>query len=114
MYIISLSDVPQMWFFVIAVLLIIVLIAELMGYVYHVRVMNFARHKRYFNSKVDSVWIEKFMLNTMNKEELTAWISNSISYNCSNDHKYYNEVPLDKVPKNKMIKWVCYYLYFKS
>ena len=76
--------------------------------------MKFARKKRYFDIEVDTDWIENLIINVMTKDELTFWISNSISYNCSNDDKYYNEVPLKDVPRNKMIKWTCYYLYFKS
>ncbi len=88
--------------------------AELGGYLYHLRVLNFAKKKRYFDTEIETDLIEKMILEEMSVEELTTWISNSISYNCSEDHKYYNTVPLDKVPKNKMLKWTCYYLYFKS
>jgi len=93
---------------------VIILCAELIGYIYHLRVIKFAKRKRYFNVPVDTEWIENFMLNEMTPQELSSWISNSISYNCSNNDKYYHEVPLNMVPRNKMIKWTCYYLYFKS
>lgn len=100
---------------ILMIILVILLCIELIGYIYHIKVLNFAKHKRYFDTDVDSKWIENFILKELSPEELTVWISNSISYNCSEeDHKYYNEVPLKQVPKNKMIKWTCYYLFFKS
>ena len=126
--------------------------AEISGYAYHRRAYNFAQEKRYFDSPIDTDWIENFILNEMDVEELKAWISNSISYsepkddhqnNSDNqnntDHqsedqdkdqgeesiddkedneekktKYYNNVPIEKIPRSKMLKWTCYYLYFKS
>jgi hypothetical protein len=87
---------------------------ELTGYAYHVRARSFAQEKRYFESPIDNEWIENFILEEMQVDELKTWISNSISYSNSTDNKYYSEVPLEKVPRNKMIKWTCYYLFYKS
>ncbi len=97
-----------------ATVLAVMVGAEISGYLYHLRAFNFAKKKRYFDGDVETEVIEKMILEDMSVEELKTWISNSISYNCSSDHKYYNEVPLDKVPRDKMLKWSCYYLYFKS
>jgi hypothetical protein len=84
---------------------------ETCNYIYHTKLLKFAKKKRYFNNNTD----EYNILENMNEIELRVWISESISYNCAESiDKYYNNVPIESVPRNKMLKLICYYLYFKS
>ncbi len=87
---------------------------ELLNYISYLRTYNFAKKKRYFDTPVDIQKIEDLILDDMDKTELETLIQNSISYNCTNDDKYYSHLPLIEIPRNKMIKWTSYYIYFKS
>jgi predicted alpha/beta hydrolase family esterase len=86
---------------------------EIFGYLYYLHLANFVKEKRYYNKKIDCDWMKKYLLEELTSAELIQWIKNSISYNFS-DETYYTEVPFDEIPKNKMIKWTAYNLYFKS
>lgn len=82
---------------------------EIARYINHLRMLDFAKKKKYFDlqTRVDSKWIEKYMLDELDSYELRTLIQNSINFNDNN-------TTIDNIPRNKMIKWTSYYLYFKS
>jgi hypothetical protein len=89
---------------------------EICGYIYYLHQKNFIKKKRYFKSsnKIDHKWMERYICEELEPNEVRDWIKNSISYNFSEEDSYYSNVPLDEIPRNKMLKWLAYHLYFKS
>lgn len=71
--------------------------------------------KRYFNNtNVDSKWFEDYLIKKSSPDELKSWIRNTFSYNQPTSESYYIPIELDKIPRNKMLKWTSYYTYYKS
>lgn len=95
---------------------------ELINYFFYRKTLTYAEDKKKHsnalitNSDCGHEWMEKFWLENLTEDELRDWIKNTISYN-SNDiekNKYYASVPFDKLPKNKILKWLGYHMYFES
>lgn len=87
---------------------------EIINYINYLKTMKFTKKKRYFTNKVSSKKLEDFLLNDLNSNELENLIENSFSHNVTDNHKYYSEIKINNIPRNKMFKWTTYYLYFKS
>lgn len=103
---------------------------EIMNYLYYRKVLTVASDKKNFelseHAHKDHQWMENYMLEKLSKDELKEWMKNTINYNNNTQDltlvnknnqiikSYYNNVPFEKIPKNKIVKWLGYQMYFQS
>ena len=97
---------------------------EMIQYQSYIKIVNFVNKKKYYesnNNNINSItniasseWYENYMVNELNNEELKMWIRNAFSYNKASDKTYYIPIELENIPRNKILKWVSYNIYYKS
>jgi len=98
-----------------------VLINEVKNYYAYRILEGNVQRKRYFENTNDTKnviitprWFENYIVNNSTVDELKGWIRHTFSYNQSTDAKYYVPIELEQIPRDKMLKWVSYYMYYKS
>lgn len=90
-----------------------IVLKEMVQYQFYKKILSFVQNKKYANIEVESEWYENYILNELTTDELKMWIRNVFSYNKQSD-SYYVPIELEDIPRNKMLKWVSYNLYYKS
>ncbi len=97
------------------ILLVAIYLAfELLTYIYYLYVCHIVNKKQYHASNITQMTdsatkAEQYILEVITRDELTKWIQRSFLFRDST-----NIVPLPQIPKEKMIKWVAYFLFFQS
>ena len=91
-----------------------IVINELTQYQFYNKVLNFINKKKYSEAIIESEWYENYILNELSSDELKMWIRNVFSYNKTSTDTYYIPIELENIPRNKILKWVSYNLYYKS
>ena len=90
------------------------ILKELLHYNFFQRLLNFVSKKKYRDIEVKTNWYENYILNVLTAEELKVWLRNVFSYNYSLNDTYYIPIELVNIPRNKLLKWISYNLFFKS
>lgn len=88
---------------------------EMLHYKFFNKLSSFVQRKKYSGALVTDIsWYENYILNELTVDELKIWIRNVFSYNNPSGKSYYVPIEIENIPRNKMIKWVSYNLYYKS
>ncbi|QKF94256.1 alpha-beta hydrolase fold protein [Fadolivirus algeromassiliense] len=91
------------------------ILKEMLHFQFFNKLKNFVEKKKYSSTLSTNVnWYENYILNELSVDELKICIRNVFSYNKPSDKSYYTPIEIENIPRNKMIKWVSYNLYFKS
>lgn len=90
------------------------IINEMIQYESYKKILNFIEKKKYSEKEIESEWYQNYILNELSSDELKMWIRNVFSYNKTSNDAYYIPIELENIPRNKILKWVSYNLYYKS
>lgn len=91
-----------------------IVVKEMVQYQFYKKTLDFVNKKKYSETEIKSEWYENYILNEVTSDELRIWIRNVFSYNKKIDSVYYIPIELENIPRNKMLKWTSYNLYYKS
>ena len=94
-----------------------VVLNELINYKSYKELEDKAKEKRYYNIHVNTHWFEKYLLVDMSPDELKSYIRSMFNYNTTQgttQGTYYAPMELENIPRDKMLKWTSYNLYYKS
>ena len=83
------------------------ILLEIFHYIYSYVIYFFIRKKRYFYSKNNPKKMEKY-IDSLTNPELIEFIENTI------EDKYGYKIEYKSIPRENMVKWVSYMLYFNS
>ena len=88
---------------------------EAASYLYYRKLKSFIEEKKTHNYDVDHKWMENYLLNDLDSNELKKLIKKSVSYKFTqNEDGYYTTVPCEEIPKDQMLRWTSYNLYYKT
>lgn len=84
---------------------------ELVNYMYYLHVHRFIKEKREHRMtlEVDCAWMENYILNELNEEELRVMIKKSVRMEEKEEIS-----TIEEIRKEDMQRWVSYYIYYRN